>query len=166
MCLFWKTANLLLKIRMKPLCTQNGISHIHCGITTNSEITCFVMHPFTIPALLNPLANLSTAAFVSAAIYFSRQLQKSHPEWQYSEGVKMYTDSPETAAYDEAGQPEAGSLKAWLMCNKTERWQSFHRVECFEFRDSTWDSKLLISLIEWNQILFLSICVGAWFSKF
>lgn len=32
----------------------------------------------------------------------------------------MYSDSPEKAAYDEAGQSEAGSLKASLMCNKTE----------------------------------------------
>lgn len=133
---------------------------------TNGETICFVMHPFTIPTSLNPLANLSIAAFVSAAIYFSRQLQKTHPKWHYSEGVKTYTDSPEKAAYNEAEESEAGSLKVSLTHNKTERWQSFHRVRCFKFRDRTWDSKLLVSLLEWNQILFLFICVGAWLSKF
>lgn len=33
----------------------------------------------------------------------------------------MYTDSPEEAAYNKTGQSEAGSRKASLMCNKTER---------------------------------------------
>lgn len=36
----------------------------------------------------------------------------------------MYHDSPEKAVYNRAEQTEAGILKASLMWNTTERWQS------------------------------------------
>lgn len=52
---------------------------------------------------------------MSAATYFSRQLQKSHPELHCSGDIEMYHDSPEKAANNGAEQSEAGVLKALLM---------------------------------------------------